>query len=357
MAWSGLGSGTISDPYQITEQRHLGEMAFSTYNASDYFVLMNDISTGTTWQDASVFALYLYSNLDGSSHKITIPGGRANPYTQPSVNFYKDKIYLKNIQLEFPDLPPYYVFNPQGTYYNITLEDIQVYVNPFYWYNTGNNVLYAFSTDCPSSWVINNLYLEGAFTKIFSNVACSLDNIHVVSTIPILDSNSYFIQNFTGYETHIKNCSVKFPSFFSKNNTGVLFSNITGTRNIIEQCYIEGEIQGYGVGPIGGATKSDTIIRNCYYNGSFVDYGESLNSNAINFVRDYDASLINNYAYIKSITKALYHSFNSSTYFSDLGFTDWYIPSRDEMALIPTNAQTIMEEINMGFLVHRFKDI
>ena len=338
MAWSGLGSGTVGDPYQVTNQSQLAEMGTATYSAADYFLLMNDMSTGTTYQDASTLRLTLYSNFDGSSHKLSLPGNRVDLTNTPCIAFYRSNTYLKNIELSFPDVPPTNIFFfPLGTLANITINDISVYANSFWQYNENPTTFNVFEIDCPSTWNISNLYLEGPFRQIFGNVACSIDDIYVVITTPVKTNTNFFIQNITGYETYVKNCYLKFPSLYMYGG-GALFYNVTGTRNIIEQCYVEGEMRGWNTGPIGGTAPTDAIIRNCYFNGSFVDYGEAVNTNMINFIRDVDVSIINNYAYIKSITKALYHSFNSSTYFDDLGYTDWYIPSRDEMSLVISGA-------------------
>ena len=67
MAFSGLGSGTSGDPYQITTVAQYLEMDGSG-NAGLYFLLMNDLDVcGTT-------SISLYCHFDGGNHRLTKDG-------------------------------------------------------------------------------------------------------------------------------------------------------------------------------------------------------------------------------------------------------------------------------------------
>lgn len=343
MAWSGLGSGTSGDPYQVTNQAQLAEMCTATYSASDYFLLMNDISTGTTRLDSSINALYVYANLDGSSHKINLPGNRTNVYAYPDIKLYRSGVTLKNIEFNFPDL-----FNgsgiimPQSTLSNITIDNCRFILNPYFHMlsETTYSINNFLGAACPSTWKLSNLYIEGPFSQIFQNVATSLENINVVVTKTAPRKNGGFLcANFTGTDTYIKNISIKFP-YLELYQGGVIAYYVSGTRNTIEQCYINGKLAGNECGAIAYLTNSTTVIKNCYFNGEFLDYNEAFNTNGINFTRDGDPSLINNYAYIHQISKGAYHEYDTSMYFDDLGFNDWHIPSRDEFNLCITKASS-----------------
>ncbi|ROL60272.1 hypothetical protein D9V86_09605 [Bacteroidetes/Chlorobi group bacterium ChocPot_Mid] len=72
-AFSGLGSGTSGDPYQITNVNQLQEMKD---DLDAYYVLMNDIdaSVTSTWNNGQGFVPIGYpfdGTFDGQGHKIT----------------------------------------------------------------------------------------------------------------------------------------------------------------------------------------------------------------------------------------------------------------------------------------------
>ena len=341
MAYSGVGSGTISDPYQVTNHKQLAEMGTSAYSASDYFLLMNDIEMGSSRVDSSLFELYIYANLDGSSYKLTFPGDRTNIHAIPQINLYRSNVTVKNIQINFTDVNDSAgLIMPQGTFSNITFDNCRFIINSYFQNisETNTTINYFLYGECPSTWTMRNLYIEGPFRYIFQSVRGSLENIAVVNTRKQNFINTgFFCSNFTGTDTYMKNISIKFP-YLELYQGGVLAYNISGTRNTIEQCYITGKLAGNECGVISYLTTPTTVIKNCYFNGALVDYAEAFNTNGINFTRDGDPSLINNYAYIHSIEKALYHEYDTSEYFDDLGFTDWHIPSKDEFNLCITKA-------------------
>ncbi|MFA6797606.1 MAG: GLUG motif-containing protein, partial [Candidatus Paceibacterota bacterium] len=114
-AFSGLGSGTLSDPYQISNGTQLQEMTSST---TANYILVNDIDFSgvatSTWNSGAGFIpINSFSgSLDGKGHKIiglyiNRPGtynvglfGDVNPYTTMSI---------KNIGLENVDITGYYL--------------------------------------------------------------------------------------------------------------------------------------------------------------------------------------------------------------------------------------------------------
>lgn len=114
-AFSGLGSGTLSDPYQISNGTQLQEMTSST---TANYILVNDIDFSgvatSTWNSGAGFIpINSFSgSLDGKGHKIiglyiNRPGtynvglfGDVNPYTTMSI---------KNIGLENVDITGCYL--------------------------------------------------------------------------------------------------------------------------------------------------------------------------------------------------------------------------------------------------------
>jgi len=348
MAYSGLGSGIISDPYQIATESQFIELQVPTYSASDYFVFTSDICT-------NLIGFWTYSNIDGSSHRLTISGNRTNP-NLPLVSFQRSYTYFKNIEVYFNDLINGYPLQ-HNSITNFTLNNVRFIFNPFYQATNDNTTMVCvFNGDCPSTWNISNVYFEGPILKIFNNVSCSLDNIAVVATKPIVTSNGFLLQNFNGINTHIKNCYIKIPSIYLT-QAGLVAYNISGTNNMIEQCYFEGEIQGNEAG-VFFMTKADTSIKNCYYNGKLVDYNEDFATNGINFLRSTNGSMINCYGHF-DLVKQINHAYDVSV-FDDLGFNDWYIPSWDEMYQIALTgvfwSQKYKGATNSGHLTSSEKD-
>lgn len=172
MAYSGLGSGTVGDPYQITTVSQFKEMGSTDYTGK-YFLLKNNLDfTGETTFTIGNF----YCKFDGASKIISnLPcaGTGFNLYDGASIEnidiYYNSSIYAaNNVVFGRTDL------------LNITLNNIKV-VNDIIDQDKQQYLTAATST-FNSNCTINNLTIDGSFARLFSRVYCTATNIRVLNT-------------------------------------------------------------------------------------------------------------------------------------------------------------------------------
>lgn len=212
MAFTGLGSGTLLDPYQITTIAQFKEMYLTWSSVSNYFKLMNDLDL----KDEAYFAvetftgsndqLYFIAKLDGNNKVLQNCPTRG--YALP---FYQGKdIEIKDLTIRYNSYVSdvaylFYSNNIQFTTYsvNATISNLKVVVEP------GSSPVYSRGNFSATS-SLTNLHFEGKFANtVIGTIAGTLDGITVNNLYdgvcdlcwPYANAN---IQNFKVFKPYTK---------------------------------------------------------------------------------------------------------------------------------------------------------
>jgi hypothetical protein len=111
MTFSGLGSGTAGDPYQITSWGQLDEMR---NDLDKHFILMNDLDENTidyvgigdgSWESIGVYTTRFTGSLDGKNHyindfKVVGPSSSSHDPSWGLFGWVDDSGVIKNIRME-----------------------------------------------------------------------------------------------------------------------------------------------------------------------------------------------------------------------------------------------------------------
>ncbi|HZK26032.1 MAG TPA: hypothetical protein VFD00_00620, partial [Thermoclostridium sp.] len=170
MAYSGLGTGTQADPYQITTVSQFKEMDNATYD-DVYFLLMNDLDFAA---EASVSLLNYKCKLNGGGHSIdNIPldaDGFINLYSGCSItncNFIFDRVSVANSAIF------------KGSTVTATLSTLSFIVENKH----GLAVqLFDLNVNLTQSSIVEFIKAEGNFSRVFSSIGCGLTGITVYNS-------------------------------------------------------------------------------------------------------------------------------------------------------------------------------
>lgn len=264
MAYSGLGTGTQADPYQITTVSQFKEMDNETY-ADVYFLLMNDLDFAA---EASVSLLNYKCKLDGGDHSIdNIPldaDGFINLYSGCSItncNFIFDRVSVANSAIF------------KGSNVNATLSTLSFIVEN----KQGLAVqLFDVNVNLTQSSIVEFIKAEGNFSRVFSSIGCGLTDITVYN------SNGDHVPLVRQLDTAVTLLRCVYHKPFTKTvSPGQigLFIDFPNSRVIINECavivnkYIN-ESTGLTISLGGFVGRGEMEIRNSYVVGSFeVPYG------------------------------------------------------------------------------------
>lgn len=260
MAYSGLGTGTQADPYQITTVSQFKEMDDATYEGT-YFLLMNDLDFAA---EASVSLLNYKCKLNGGGHSIdNIPldaDGFINLYSGCSItncNFIFNRVSVADSAIF------------KGSWWNdVTLSTLSFIVENKH----GLTVqLFDANSTIALSCTVEFIKAEGNFSRVFPSIAGSLTGITVYNSngghVPLVSQSR-------GDVTFLR-CVYHKP--FTKTVSGGsmgLFIDSPTHRVIINECAVivkkyinESTASSISLGGFVGRGKME--IRNSYVVGSF----------------------------------------------------------------------------------------
>lgn len=203
MAYTGLGAGTIADPFQITSIDQFREMYKILNGTISYYKLMNDLD----WKNEEYFGaesftglgtqLYFMGQLNGNGKKlINLPTkGFAFPlYNNTTVGLHDAEFRYKSSV----EGVPYFFYAATGNISNMVVSNVKVVVEP------GTSPLRSYGRFSSTS-SISNMTFEGSFADcILGRSAGSISGIVInnhysgrcriadLSTGSILEKFSYY---------------------------------------------------------------------------------------------------------------------------------------------------------------------
>jgi len=259
MAYSGLGAGTVGDPYQITTVTQFMEMGVVGY-AGKYFLLMNNLD----FSSKSDFYLTHYALLDGSDFTISnIPCANLGFALQSSCA-------IKNITLKWSDTTYYdgygCVFSNDGNRNTVTIDNVKIYNNilrqdrsmPLF----TNSIVF----DATSS--LNNIVVDGSFNLLFPKVKGMLSNIKVLNTYRL---NCPLLQLTYGTTLLEKFQYIKPFTIGVGTGSVYLIANVLVSGMIIRKGFIDfGKVTcggSFGAVAISNSDYSGTTISNIFIKG------------------------------------------------------------------------------------------
>ena len=163
MAYSGLGTGTELDPYQITTIAQWKE-AGSTVYTDNFFLLMNDLDFALATPNRYTNICDMWGVLDGGNHALLNCRAAYDNYIK-----FNSNSTIKNLQIIIEEnintsSSGYLKTSSGGIVTNFNLENVKIIFKPvMYWYR----VIYGTTLD--SSCTIKNCTFEGYFGKSSSS--------------------------------------------------------------------------------------------------------------------------------------------------------------------------------------------
>lgn len=323
MAYSGLGAGTIGDPYQVTTPFQFGTDMPNNGGSSVYFKLMNDIE-----MPIDTPSITFNSILDGDNFRVSADLSR-NTGTWGTIF---NGASITNLKLSLRNAGQNTNVFTHSNRNNVTLSNLDVELFAAH----GGRFAKFVNGNIPATWSVSNIKIRGNIVKIFDNVSCSLSDIHInpVGEISIL--SSYLCASFFG--SSISNCSVDGINCIFKGSGGVLVSNMaSASAMVMSNCWVRGVLRGYQFGALVGVANANSTIQDSYFIGDIISYSTSAYYDPTALVGEPVAAttITRCYAYIYNYTKKLWVSHDGPNYFPNKhSFNDWHIPSADEMSLI-----------------------
>ncbi len=326
MAWSGSGSGTLASPYMITNVGQITEMADqsggSYIYAGDYFKLANDISMGATQ-----FPL-IGQHFDGDGKRLY--NWNKNPAVGPSTGVVSGSSFT-NVKCEVSVGTLGYFFPNAGTASNVTITDVEIEIG---------YLAYVLAKVNPT-WIIERVKCYGD-VRSFIKSSQSTGQTPNLTDIYVLNKTSYCFLVEANCNSVIYRCQlVQMATSFQR--TSVVKTLVSG--GVVRQCLAialnagkpdDTDYNAYGMALV-DTPQSGSLIEDCLvtvYNLHTNRYRE-LN-------RHMNLALISgNYSYSPTIKNSVAVIHNAvpvqsfiEPWFDDLGYTDWYVPSIDELELI-----------------------
>lgn len=311
MAYSGLGTGTQADPYQITTVSQFKEMGNATYEGA-YFLLKNDLDFAT---ETSVSLLNYKCKLDGGDHSIdNIPldaDGFINLYSGCSItncNFIFDRVSVANS-----------VIFKGSNVSNATLSTLSFIIEN----KQGLAVqLFDVNVNLQAPSIVEFIKAEGNFSRVFPLIACNLTGITVYNSngdhVPLVRQldTAVTLLRCVYHKPFTRTVSDGGSSYLG--GTG-LFIDLPNSRVIINECaVIVNKFINEAIGSyisIGGFVGRGVMeIRNSYVVGSFEApngyyfhalYGSYTNANCIFSNNYFYGNLISDKKFDTNVVAAL----------------------------------------------------
>lgn len=301
MAFSGLGSGTELDPYQVTSLSEYKEINDNSDN--NFFTLMNDIDCGG--DDDIDIRLSNGTTLDGGGYKVF-------NFTFLTGNRYalmvRDNVTIKNIKYTYARTNHQFTFIRQAISTDIvglTIDNVRVVVDESASVDISQRFIYH---DLDPTCSVNNLVVEGIWNYIFQNVACDITDVKVNLTKSIsgyLLNDFWFVRDTEAAVT-IKNCQIKIKEFNGATNYCCFHYSNVYDGTVLEENFVDGNVIAndfYFCDNLG----VNSIVKNNYIIGNY-DILRDIGTNELRiFVDGYinylNNNFFNNYVFAK-ITKS-----------------------------------------------------
>lgn len=329
MAFSGLGAGTLGDPFQITTPSQYMEM--SNYETPSYFKLMNNIDlTSTSNYAIEAFA----SKLDGNGKTISVSFTNAGA---PSYFFNiraGSEVINTNFDLYLSGTVKYIFYIPNTSQTGIHIEN--VYAKMIREATNGYNTEFL-NGPLDATSVVKHIVLEGSATKLFNgnvypqvtDIYCNIQSVYCTAflftqlygslkRVYCIFNNINQYRNILGGTLNtgssIDELHLKIPRIdkFTNSTYFSLFDTL-GANTTISNVIIEGNLNLFAPVP----PFNDTISLATYTSGI--------------------GQIIKNVLMYVDLRLYYHYLIENNLIFDNKGYTDWYIPSIDELSLIFDN--------------------
>lgn len=277
MAYSGLGTGTQIDPFQITTASQYLEM--STSVSGNYWKIMNDIDfSGSTSSYIGKFSGYL----DGDDHEM---------FNMPSKNtgfILQSNSSVENIKMRYNWISNgslSEIFAGQGGLYTANvIRNIHIITE------SPDVTLMFMSDNALASCTLSNIILEGQFSTIIGAVYGLVENLKVYRNYNITSSSGSHIVGTLGSGGIMRRCQHIAPSCITTNTgtRGFLVGQTSNNNTIEESFALIGEVDISAATSqqvnmlVGTSNVSGTVIvKNCYFKGNVRIPNNTANAYAI----------------------------------------------------------------------------
>lgn len=283
--FSGSGSGTSSDPYQITTAYQLSQMRNFLNQADVYFKLMNDIDLtdfiaeeylSQGWLPIGVASSPFKGTFDGNGKTIT--GLMINRTSTSYIGLFGRMTdgTIKNLTIQDCDvkgssyvgaLVGYATFSSSSTSTNISNCSISGDVVGSA-DNVGGFCGYASFTNISNSYFTGNVKGNKNVGGLSGENLGNTSQCHVSGTI---EGTSLYVGGLCGHQGSGKTislCSVK-ANINGKTTVGGLFGYIESSSSSVSECFVSGTITATG-NTVGG------LIGNCYSSNIYNNFYEGI---------------------------------------------------------------------------------
>jgi hypothetical protein len=173
MAYSGLGTGTTIDPYQITTVSQLKETGVLAY-AGCYCRVMNDLDLSSE----SAFSMLVYSYFDGGGHTLSgIPCSGTGFSIKSNSSFHDVKLKWTSVNIQSNGAS---VFNITEDLSNAVITNIEIHNDIID--STAYMNLMSYGQVLGATCTVNNITIDGCFRYLFQKVYGTISNIKVLNS-------------------------------------------------------------------------------------------------------------------------------------------------------------------------------
>lgn len=375
MAYSGLGAGTVGDPYQITTVAQFMEMNDAAY-AGIYFLLMNNLDFSS---EVSISLPNFYCKFWGGGFTLN----NIQLYTGGFITLRTGCVFI-NANLIFDR----FTSDSLSIFNGTTNATVDIYTLSVVCRNTDgySAKLFNESLNLYTSSSIHDIKAEGNYIRLLPKMWCGAYNIKIYNScaqhvsliyrvvgsftfsnaiyfkpftyIAVVAYKGLFIDDTQSYVITISNSAVVVNKFIDEGGSGVRIGGFVGNGQMnITDSYVIGYFSSLRATYIhalyGGSSNSSCVFTNNYFYGDIIAPLKSelsvvtaLASTGCKYCKALLTNQSFNDTYATDLTVA---QFQSSSNFSGWDFSNFWVQGADRPTLI--NASESLDVFEAGSLL------